>query len=132
MKKILLTFVALMSMLTIQAAQSYELQLVLSDSTKLTYPITQSQPKITFLGGQFTINGENYEFSNISYFKVAAVEATGIEGVKESLRSDKPADVYTIDGKLIARGVKDLNTSSLPAGTYIIRTGGSSMKWIKK
>lgn len=115
------------------AQKTYELTLTLNDSTTIGYLIKGiGQPSVKFTDGRMTVNGDGYEFSNIASFCIVAKDATGIKTVKELMTANQPADIYTISGKLIAKGVKDINAAELPAGTYIIHAGGSSVKFIKK
>lgn len=135
MKRTLLTLAALLTLMGARAAKAYELELLLSDSTKLSYPISEGEPNIYFTGGQVTIKGTSYAFSDVASFRVVPKESTGIEGTETAqgaLTANKPVDVYTLGGQLVARGVKRVSLEALPAGTYIIRTAASSMKWIKR
>lgn len=79
---------------------------------------------LTLIGNGLTTDGitlENVTFSNSSLQKFQlpwrTESTTGLQGISETLL-DKPMDIYTVNGKLIRKGVS--STKGLKKGLYII------------
>ncbi len=79
---------------------------------------------LTLIGNGLTTDGitlENVTFSNSSQQKFQlpwrTESTTGLQGISETLL-DKPMDIYTVNGKLIRKGVS--STKGLKKGLYII------------
>ena len=96
------------------------------------------------------INTDQYEFSQFAKFRISNTDApTAVNNVrKDSIAfdsgslcisgTDKRIVVYSTDGKKVkveitkAEDMTVVNTGTLKRGAYIIQTGTSSLKIIKK
>lgn len=150
MKK--LTFLLLLLMASI-GASAKSVVFTLNDGTKVYYLLSKEvNPIMRFKDGKLVVNEDAYEFSDIKNFYISdeddpnAIEAVlSKQNVRFSantviIRSDavKNVKVYTLDGVEVKAPVQktgdviavDLN--GLERGTYLISTGTSSLKVLKK
>lgn len=150
MKK--LTFLLLLLMASI-GASAKSVVFTLNDGTKVYYLLSKEvNPIMRFKDGKLVVNEDAYEFSDIKNFYISdeddpnAIEAVlSKQNVRFSantaiIRSDavKTVKVYTLDGVEVKAPVQktgdviavDLN--GLERGTYLISTGTSSLKVLKK
>ena len=150
MKK--LTFLLLLLMASI-GASAKSVVFTLNDGTKVYYLLSKEvNPIMRFKEGKLVVNEDAYEFSDIKNFYISdeddpnAIEAVlSKQNVRFSantviIRSDavKTVKVYTLDGVEVKAPVQktgdviavDLN--GLERGTYLISTGTSSLKVLKK
>ena len=125
----------------------------LNDGTKIYYLLsTGVNPILRFKEGRMVVNEDVYEFSDIKNFYIS--EADDPNAIEDLLSKQNvtmaantiiiPADavkdlkVYTIDGKEVKVWVEKtdyaitVHLNELEKGTYVISTGKSSMKVMKK
>ena len=92
-------------------------------------------PEFTYADGNVTMKSSATELSwpiaNLQKFTFENLE-TGIRDIKTTgldLLSDH-FDAYDLSGRLVRKGVKSL--SELPAGTYIVKDGSTTIKVVRK
>ena len=142
----------LMLAFTICHATSVEaksLVLVMSDSTRV-YFLLDDTPVMKFNGGNITVDTKTYAFTDIVRFYISATDdPSGIEQLmaKEEvkweggtllLQGKKDVEVYDINGRKQEVKVTTtadntfVDTNSLPKGTYVMKSGKTSLKFMKK
>jgi len=148
MMKRLLILLALMAGTLSLSAKS--LVLLMTDGTKIYYLLGgEVNPKMTMNDGEVTVNTDKYVFSNIERFYISdtddpllAIDDARAEGSWKDgvfyVKTASAVQVYTVDGRLVDASVapqgalKAVDTSRLPAGTYVLRVGDKSMKFMKR
>lgn len=150
MKK--LTFFLLMLVASI-GATAKSLVFTLNDGTKVYYQLSSEvNPIMRFKEGKLLVNDDVYEFDGIKNFYLSDEDApNAIENVQSkpnvSFKANTvliPADavkvlkVFTVDGvevKTVIQNEGDVfsvDLNGLAKGVYVISTGKSSLKVIKK
>ena len=125
----------------------------LNDGTKVYYLLSaEVSPMLRFKDGKMVVNEDTYEFTNIKNFyiseeddpnaieKVLAKHNVTFEANTVVINSDsvKILKVYTLDGMEVkvpvekSESVISVNLNGLERGTYLISTGDSSLKVLKK
>ncbi len=150
MKK--LTFFLLMLVASI-GATAKSLVFTLNDGTKVYYQLSSEvNPIMRFKEGKLLVNDDVYEFDGIKNFYLSDEDApNAIENVQSkpnvTFKANTvliPADavkvlkVFTVDGvevKTVIQNEGDVfsvDLNGLAKGVYVISTGKSSLKMIKK
>lgn len=125
----------------------------LNDGTKVYYLLSaEVSPMLRFKDGKMVVNEDTYEFTDIKNFyiseeddpnaieKVLAKHNVTFEANTVVINSDsvKILKVYTLDGVEVkvpvekSENVISVNLNGLERGTYLISTGDSSLKVLKK
>lgn len=143
----------LLMLLTVSSAvglQAKSIVFVLADGTEVYY-LVDKNPVMKWKDGVVTVETDTYTVEGISRFYLSETDdPNGIENVlaKEGMQMDgnsivvrsagKGVTVYTVDGKAVdtrqsMSGVYvAVDTSTLPQGVYIVRTGNQSLKFLKR
>jgi hypothetical protein len=150
MKKLAFLFLLLM---TSVGASARSIVFTLSDDTKVYYLLSSEvNPVLRFKEGKMVVNDDVYEFSDIKNFYISEEDdPNAIEPVLSKLnmtfkentviiRSEtvKAVKVYTLNGEEVKAPVEktddviSVNLNGLEKGTYLISTGNSSLKVLKK
>ena len=150
MKKLAFLFLLLM---TSVGASARSIVFTLSDDTKVYYLLSSEvNPVLRFKEGKMVVNEDVYEFSDIKNFYISEEDdPNAIEPVLSKLnmtfkentviiRSEtvKAVRVYTLNGVEVKVPVEktddviSVNLNGLEKGTYLISTGDSSLKVLKK
>lgn len=150
MKK--LTFLLLLLMASV-GASAKSVVFTLNDGTKVYYLLSKDvNPIMRFKEGMMVVNEDAYEFSDIKNFYISDEDdPNAIETVLSKqnvtfssntviIRSDavKTLKVYTLDGVEVKASVQktddviSVDLNGLDKGTYLISTGTSSLKVLKK
>ena len=148
-KNLILTFVLMLLAATSVSAKS--VVVVLNDSTKIYYLISNGKPVLKMQEKGFTVNNQDtYEFDTFDRFFISNEDSdpTGIQQLTENellfedgslvVESSMRAMLYSIDGKPMNVTMRQMGSkqafelSALPRGTYILRYGNKSMKFTKK
>jgi hypothetical protein len=148
-KRILLPLLLLFSV----GASAKSLVFTLNDGTKVYYLLSKDQnPIMRFKDGKMTVDEDVYEFSDIKNFCISEEDdPNAIEHVLSKqnvtfsantviLRSDavKTLKVYMLNGMEVQAPVQktndviSVNLNGLEKGAYLIGTGESSIKVLKK
>ena len=125
----------------------------LNDGTKVYYLLSaEVSPMLRFKDGKMVVNEDTYEFTNIKNFyiseeddpnaieKVLAKHNVTFKANTVVINSDSVniLKVYTLDGVEVkvpvekSENVISVNLNGLERGTYLISTGDSSLKVLKK
>ncbi len=125
----------------------------LNDGTKVYYLLSaEVSPMLRFKDGKMVVNEDTYEFTDIKNFyiseeddpnaieKVLAKHNVTFKANTIVINSDsvKIMKVYTLDGVEVkvpvekSENVISVNLNGLERGTYLISTGDSSLKVLKK
>ena len=150
MKK--LTFLLLLLMASV-GASAKSVVFTLNDRTRVYYQLSKDvNPIMRFKEGMMVVNEDAYEFSDIKNFYISDEDdPNAIETVLSKqnvtfssntviIRSDavKTLKVYTLDGVEVKASVQktddviSVDLNGLDKGTYLISTGTSSLKVLKK
>lgn len=131
------------------SVEAKSLVLVMSDSTRV-YFLLDDTPVMKFNGGNITVDTKTYAFTDIVRFYISATDdPSGIEQLmaKEEvkweggtllLQGKKDVEVYDINGRKQEVKVTTtadntfVDTNSLPKGTYVMKSGKTSLKFMKK
>ena len=141
--------IALLAAVLPAAAKSLVIEL--ADGTEVYYLIkADSWPVMTVNDKSININTDQYEFSHFAKFRISDTDApTAVNTVKTGevdyqdgklciSGTDKKVVVYDTKGIKVkvemttAGDMTVVNTGALKQGAYIIQTGTSSLKIIKK
>lgn len=125
----------------------------LNDGTKVYYLLSaEVSPMLRFKDGKMVVNEDTYEFTDIKNFyiseeddpnaieKVLAKHNVTFKANTVVINSDsvKILKIYTLDGVEVkvpvekSENVISVNLNGLERGTYLISTGDSSLKVLKK
>ncbi len=150
MKKWICLLLVLMTSLGVSAKS---VVFTMNDGTKVYYLLsTGVNPILRFKEGRMVVNEDAYEFSDIKNFYISETDDPNaidflLSGKDVTMAAHTviiPADavkdvkVYMVDGKEVkVRGEKTdhdiiVHLNELGKGTYVISTGKSSMKVMKK
>ena len=149
MKKLLLTIFAIMTMAVSASARSLVIELTNGD--KIYYLIGgETNPVLTFNEGTVSVDGAQYTFANVAKFYISETDdPNAIEGVstkpeaaiKEGMvyvQTKGQVQLFSTDGRQMnvrtSRQGKStvVDATQLPAGSYILRVGNQSVKFLKK
>lgn len=118
------------------------LVITLSKGTRVYYKITTDMPPVMTIAqdGTFTLNGQDYSFTDVKSFSISATDYVGEKGTVDGIvaldekRLDMRGDVriYTLDGRLAGVGKDGYDMSGLKPGMYVITNGVSTMKIQKR
>ncbi|MCM1313468.1 MAG: T9SS type A sorting domain-containing protein [Bacteroides sp.] len=151
-KKMMLAALFLSATFLPTAAKS--LVLTLADGSEVYYLLGgDTNPMMKFIDGEVYINTDEYSFSQIEKFRISQTDdPNGIETVvseKNGINIEQGAvyiktaakageiSVYAANGAKIDAPVEKsgdivtVHTATVPQGVYIIKTGNSSVKFIK-
>lgn len=150
MKKLaFLSFMCLVSLTTMAKSVVF----TLSDGTKVYYLLGgETNPVLRFVDGKMKVDADLYELSDIKNFFISEEDdPNGIEALlsKQNITikantvvvnssAVKTLKVFTLSGMEVKADVQRQNDvltvdlNSLEKGTYVISTGKSSLKVIKK
>ncbi len=144
MKKVLLSACLLLAAMT---AGARGLLIKTTAGLEAYFPITDtSRPVMQFINSQIWVSGRHYQFGDIAEFRLTDSDPTGItlpaelrqtEGVLV-VSTSEAVRVSDLSGKLLrvpvteADGRQVVDLSRLPHGTYVVRAGKSSFKFVKK
>lgn len=150
MKKLaFLSFMCLVSLTTMAKSVVF----TLSDGTKVYYLLGgETNPVLRFVDGKMKVDADLYELSDIKNFFISEEDdPNGIEALlsKQDITikantvvvnssAVKTLKVFTLSGVEVKADVQRLNDvltvdlNSLEKGTYVISTGKSSLKVMKK
>lgn len=149
MRKIFLIVFSILSLST--SAKSIVFTLNDKVGTRVYVRIdTDEAPKMVMNGdGTFTLNGNEYAFSNIKCFEVSKTDYSGEKNTIDAIDTMEQApqmclqngcvilgserqrvSIYTLDGKLLQtlHNVKNISIESLPKGVSVISDGVSTLK----
>ena len=125
----------------------------LNDGTKVYYLLSaEVSPMLRFKDGKMVVNEDTFDFTDIKNFyiseeddpnaieKVLAKHNVTFEANTVVINSDsvKILKIYTLDGVEVkvpvekSESVISVNLNGLKRGTYLISTGDSSLKVLKK
>lgn len=152
MKKKLLLLIASI-LLTTGYSYGKSLVLTLKNGTLVYYLLGgETSPLLRFVDGQMTLNDDKYEFSNIKNFYISETDdPNAIESVLTEKKISYSANtlvvntsnsskikVFTTGGTEVKADVNrsgeitTINLNNLPTGAYVISTGTTSFKVMKK
>ncbi len=150
MKKWICLLLVLMTSLGVSAKS---VVFTMNDGTKVYYLLsTGVNPILRFREGRMVVNEDAYEFSDIKNFYISETDDPNaidflLSGKDVTMAANTviiPADavkdvkVYMVDGKEVKVRVEKtdhaiiVHLNELEKGTYVISTGKSSMKVMKK
>jgi hypothetical protein len=144
--------VILVLLLGVSDMSAKSLVITLSNGRKVYYLIDNDNvPVMRFSDNEMTVDNDTYRFSGIKEFRISEEDdPTGLEQIASSrpsmslsesaiyIESADAVSVFTIDGKSVsvkvsdAGGLKTIDTSSLDKGVYVIKSGDTSFKFMKK
>ncbi|MBO4565176.1 MAG: T9SS type A sorting domain-containing protein [Bacteroidaceae bacterium] len=145
-KLILICTLALLASVSVSARS---LVLVLSDSTKI-YFLLDDKPVMRMVDGKVLIDTQTFSFEDVDRFYISQTDdPSGIEAVMAEkqvkfegntlvVEGEKAVEVYAINGMKMkakvnrAAGMTKVDTSDLAKGTYVVKVGKASMKFVKK
>lgn len=106
------------------ADTAQQLVITLTDKTTQTFWL-QDEPRVVFGTTDLTVTAGtttyNVERTQVSTFTFAKVDTEGIQHAG-LITSTSVNRLYDLNGRLLQE--RDINTSLLPAGTYILQTPG--------
>ncbi len=120
-------------------AEAKSLVITLNDGTQVYYLISNDNPPRMVIAddGTFTLNSQDYTFSNVKCFAYSSTDYSGEKGTVDgivqmddkSLTMKGNVRVYTLDGRLVSEGG---SLTSLKAGTYVVTDGTTTLKILKR
>lgn len=144
MKKVLLSTCLLLAALT---AGARGLLVKTTAGLEAYFPITDTdRPVMQFINQQVWVNGLHYQFGDIAEFRLVDADPTAISlpaagRVAEGclvVATTAPVTVSDLSGKVFrvpvtqADGHQVVDLTRLAHGTYVVRAGKSSFKFVKK
>ncbi len=144
MKKMLLFTSLLLATLT---AGARGLLIKTTSGVEAYYPITDtSRPVMQFVNQQVWVSGRHYQFGDIAEFRLVDADPTGISlptenGLAEGhlvVATNETVTVSDLSGKLLRVPVvcgdnhQVVDLTRLFRGTYVVKAGKSSFKFVKK
>ena len=145
-KTILICTLALLASVS---ASARSLVLVLSDSTKI-YFLLDDKPVMRMENGKVLIDTQAFSFEDVDHFYISQTDdPSGIEAVMAEkkvkfdgqslvVEGNKTAEVYGVNGVKMkakvsqAAGMTTVDTEGLAKGSYVVKIGKSSFKFLKK
>ncbi len=149
MKKLTLLLMLAFGLSHATSLNAKSLVLVLSDSTRV-YFLLDTTPVMKLQGGTVTVETKEYAFTDIARFYISQTDdPTGIEtqlakqevkwaGGTLLLQGKQKAEVYNTGGVkqevgiTVTTDMTFIDTNNLPRGTYILKAGKTSMKFMKR
>lgn len=152
MKKKLILLIACI-LLTTGYSYAKSLVLTLKNGTLVYYLLGgETNPMLKFVDGHMTLNDDKYEFSNIKNFYISETDdPNAIESVLTEKKISYSANtlvintaktnkikVFTAGGTEVKAEVNQsgdistVNLNNLPTGAYVINTGSTTFKVMKK
>ena len=131
------------------SASARSLVLVLNDSTKI-YFLLNDKPVLRMADGKVQIDTQSFLFEDIDRFYISQTDdPSGIEAVmaEKQMKFDgnslvvdgeKAVEVVAINGmkmkvKVVrTAGMTRVDIADLPKGTYVVKVGKASLKFVKK
>lgn len=130
------------------SANAKSLVIVLIDGSEVYYNIDTQSAIMHLTDGNVTVEVDSYQFSNIERFYISNEDAPSAidnaplfrpvaqDGILYVPNQDS-ATLYTMDGKEIVvsrngKNTQTFNLTSLPSGTYLLKTKNATLKFIKK
>lgn len=144
MKKVLLSTCLLLAALT---AGARGLLIKTKAGVEAYFPITDTdRPVMQFVNQQVWVSGRHYQFGDIAEFRLVDSDPTGVSLPTEGrlaqgalvVATTEPVTVSDLSGKLQrvpvseADGHQVVDLTRLSRGTYVVRAGKSSFKFVKK
>ena len=127
MKKFVLLLVALVSVLTIEAADYTYLTFETTDGTKTSVDVSSLPVTINLDNATLTIGNQTFVLADLSkmYFSTQS-ETTGISQIENGeLETDNSADFYDLQGHKVSK-------DQLRKGVYIVKTQSRTHKMVVK
>ena len=127
MKKFVLLLVALVSVLTIEAADYTYLTFETTDGTKTSVDVSSLPVTINLDNATLTIGNQTFVLADLSkmYFSTQS-ETTGISQIENGeLETDNSADLYDLQGHKVSK-------DQLRKGVYIVKTQSRTYKMVVK
>lgn len=146
LKSILFSILVLASTVS---ASARSLVLVLSDSTKI-YFLLDEKPVMRIVDGHVFIDTQAFSFEEVDRFYISQTDdPNGIEAVMAEkkvkfegntlvVEGEKKVEIYAVNGQkmkakiVTTAGLTTVDTGSLATGSYIVKIGKSSFKFLKK
>lgn len=144
MKKFLLSALLLVSALS---AGARGLLIKTKAGVEVYFPITDTdRPVMRFLNAQVWVDGKHYQFGDIAEFRLVDADPTGIDvptmarraGNIIVLATTAPVSISDLGGRQVEASVSSSDThqtvdvSGLAKGTYVVKAGKCSFKFVKK
>ena len=145
-KSILICTLALLASVS---ASARSLVLVLNDSTKI-YFLLNDKPVLRMEKGKVLIDTQTFSFEDVDRFYISQTDdPSGIEAVMAEkqlkfegnslvVEGDKVVEIYAVNGVKMkakvskAAGMTTVDTGNLAKGTYVVKVGKVSLKFVKK
>lgn len=145
-KSILICTLALLASVS---ASARSLVLVLNDSTKI-YFLLNDKPVLRMEKGKVLIDTQTFSFEDVDRFYISQTDdPSGIEAVMAEkqlkfegnslvVEGDKVVEIYAVNGVKMkakvskAAGMTTVDTGNLAKGTYVVKVGKASFKFVKK
>ena len=130
MKKIVVLFIALASVLYLRAGGPYTyLTFETTDGAKVS--VSASSLKLTISGTTLTTGSKSFTLTNLSrmYFSNTDETTTGISEITSDAL-DEATEIYDLNGRKIANGKS--SNRKLPSGVYIVKTKDKTYKMTVK
>ena len=145
-KSILICTLALLASVS---ASARSLVLVLNDSTKI-YFLLNDKPVLRMEKGKVLIDTQTFSFEEVDRFYISQTDdPSGIEAVMAEkqlkfegnslvVEGDKVVEIYAVNGVKMkakvskAAGMTTVDTGNLAKGTYVVKVGKVSFKFVKK
>lgn len=145
-KSILICTLALLASVS---ASARSLVLVLNDSTKI-YFLLNDKPVLRMEKGKVLIDTQTFSFEDVDRFYISQTDdPSGIEAVMAEkqlkfegnslvVEGDKVVEIYAVNGVKMkakvskAAGMTTVDTGNLAKGTYVVKVGKVSFKFVKK
>ena len=127
MKKFVLLLVALVGVLTIEAADYTYLTFETTDGTKTSVDVSSLPVTINLDNATLTIGNQTFVLADLSkmYFSTQS-ETTGISQIENrELETDNSADFYDLQGHKVSK-------DQLRKGVYIVKTQSRTYKMVVK
>ena len=144
MKKLLLSTCLLLATLT---AGARGLLIKTTAGLEAYFPITDTdRPVMRFVNQQVWVSGRHYQFGDIAEFRLVDADPTAISLPTEGRQAEgvlivantATVTVSDLSGKLLrvpvsqADGHQVVDLTRLAHGTYVVRAGKRSFKYVKK
>ena len=124
MKKIVLLLMAVVGVLTMQAADYTYLTFETTDGAKASVAVENLT--ITVSGTTLTAGTQTFTLSNLAkmYFSTSDESTTGIEEIS-SAALDEATDIYDLQGHKVSK-------TQMSKGVYIVKTKSKTFKMVVK
>ena len=135
MKKTIL--ICTLALLASVSASARSLVLVLSDSTKI-YFLLDDKPVMRMENGKVLIDTQAFSFEDVDHFYISQTDdPSGIEAVmaEKKVKFDGQSAMNGVKMKAKvsqAAGMTTVDTEGLAKGSYVVKIGKSSFRFLKK